>query len=201
MTLTSSDLARVERKPTTSIEAYDLYLRSRERYNRYSPEAFREALVFLRQAIELDSKFADAYGYLSACYLGPHIMRWNDVEGTLDQASAAAEKAVALGPESAVAQYRLGWVRSWQQRDEEAEMNFDRAVDLAPDLSEVFTYQGVHYLHTGDLQRALQLTTKALTIAPFVPLSEYHLGMEYLFLGRLEEVVAKLEIDRDRTPI
>ncbi len=113
VTLTSSDLARVERKPTTSIEAYDLYLRARERYNRYSPEAFRKALVFLRQAIELDPKFADAYGYLSACYLGPHIMRWNDVEGTLDQASAAAEKAVALDPESAVAQYRLGWVRSW----------------------------------------------------------------------------------------
>ena len=55
-------------------------------------------------------------------------MRWNDVEGTLDQASAAAEKAVALDSESAVAQYRLGWVLSWQQRDEEAETNFDRAV-------------------------------------------------------------------------
>lgn len=82
-------------------------------------------------------------------------MRWNDVEGTLDQAAAAAEKAVALDPESAVAQYRLGWVRSWQQRGKEAEINFDRAADLAPDLSEVFTYQGVHYLHTGDLQRTM----------------------------------------------
>ncbi len=200
VTLTSGDLARVERKPTTSIEAYDLYLRARERYNRYSPEAFREALVFLQKAIELDPNFADAYGYLSACYMGPHVFRWQNVEGTLDHASTAAEKAVALDPESAVAHYRLGWVRSWQQRDEEAEMSFDRAVDLAPDMPEVFIYQGVHNLRTGNLERALQLTTKALTMDPFAPLAEYHIGMEYLFLGRLEEAVAKLEIARDRTP-
>lgn len=64
VTLTSSDLARVECKPTTSIEAYGLYLRARERYNRYSPETFREAFVFLWQAIELDPKFADAYDFL-----------------------------------------------------------------------------------------------------------------------------------------
>lgn len=80
-------------------------------------------------------------------------------------------------------------------------MGFDRAAALAPDLPEVFTYQGVHYLRTGDLQRALQLTTKALTMDPFAPLSEYHMGMEYLFMGRLEEAVAKLEIARDRTPV
>ena len=109
-------------------------------------------------------------------------------------------KGRALDPDSAIAHTRLGWVQTWQRQYDDAEKNFDRAAALAPELAEVFSYQGVHYIRAGDPERALQLTTKALRLDPFAPQVDYHMGIEYLFLGRFEEAVAKLEIARDRTP-
>jgi adenylate cyclase len=200
VTLTSSDLARVERKPTTSIEAYDLYLRARERYYQYFGAAMAEAFELLERAIELDPEFADAHAYLSGCHTGAHIMQWPGVDGDLDLALASAQKAVALDSNSAVAHTRLGWAQTWKHRYDDAERSFDRAAALAPELAEVFSYQGVHYIRACDPERALQLTTKALRLDPFAPQVDYHMGMEYLFLGRFEEAVTKLEIARERTP-
>jgi adenylate cyclase len=200
VTLSATDKARVERKPTTSIEAYDLYLKGRERYFQYSGAAMAEAFGFLERAIELDPAFADAHAYLSACHMAAHIFRWSSVDGDLERALTSAEKAVALDPDSAIAHTRLGWVLTWQRRYDDAERNFDRAAALAPELAEVFSYQAVHYIRAGDPERALRLTTKAQRLDPFAPQVDYHMGMEYLFLGRFEEAVAKLEIARDRTP-
>ena len=65
VSLTPTDKAIIERKPTDSVEAYDLFLKGRSRYFLYTEEHLHAAAEFLARAIEIDPKFADAYGYLS----------------------------------------------------------------------------------------------------------------------------------------
>ena len=198
--LTPTDIARSDRRRTDSVEAYDHYLKARERYFRYTPEALAEAFSCLESAIELDANFADAYGYLSACCAQAHVFRWLQLDQPLDKALEAAERAVSLDPESVVAHTRLGFVQMWQRRYDEAAKCFEIAAVLGPEIAEVLVYQALLLIRIGNPNRALQLITKTLELDPFAPLTELHLGMVHLLLGRFEEAVANLETARDRTP-
>jgi serine/threonine-protein kinase len=56
------------RRPTESMEAYDLYLKGRYHWNRRSLPAFRAAIPLFEQAIERDPGFAAAYVGLADVY-------------------------------------------------------------------------------------------------------------------------------------
>jgi hypothetical protein len=53
--LSSSEIERATRKPTESLDAYDLYLRALEQFHKYSSEGLREATVLLRRALGIDA--------------------------------------------------------------------------------------------------------------------------------------------------
>ncbi|HVR28880.1 MAG TPA: protein kinase [Thermoanaerobaculia bacterium] len=49
------------RRPTESVEAYNLYLKGRYHWNRRTPDGFRNAIRFFEQAIAIDPGFALGY--------------------------------------------------------------------------------------------------------------------------------------------
>ena len=51
-TITPDEMKRIEQVPTTNPEAYDLYLRGQQYWNRRTPEDFRTAMNYYEQAIE-----------------------------------------------------------------------------------------------------------------------------------------------------
>jgi adenylate cyclase len=64
----AAELARVTKRETTSMQAYDLWLQGRAILNdpdRYTLEGTTEARQLFQKAIEVDPNFARAYGHLS----------------------------------------------------------------------------------------------------------------------------------------
>jgi serine/threonine protein kinase len=61
--------AEGERLPTSDMVAYDLYLRGRFAYSKWTPAGLDEAAVLFRQAIARDSGFALAYAWLANVYM------------------------------------------------------------------------------------------------------------------------------------
>ncbi|MFZ1560222.1 MAG: adenylate/guanylate cyclase domain-containing protein, partial [Saprospiraceae bacterium] len=59
----------VLKRYTDNIEAYQLYLKARYYYNKYTPDAFLQAIDYLNSAIEIEPDYAIAYSSLSYCYL------------------------------------------------------------------------------------------------------------------------------------
>lgn len=197
--LTPAEVAQTGGTPTSNIEAYELYLRGRQLYFHYSPDGFEGAIRCLNQSIELDPAFADAYAYLSACRVAKWIFHWSDDEDELTGARELAEKAVALAPGSPIALVRLAWVQTWQRQFEAAGENFDKAIAIAPNLSEAYVYKGQHHNFAGEPELGLKFTSRALELDPFAPV-DYHLGVEYLLLDRRDEAILTLERARNRTP-
>ena len=126
------------RRYTTNLEAYNLYLKGRYQWNRYSDEGLKNAVVDFQQAIDADPKYAPAYAMLASVYslmgyyrVGPTVELWNN-------AKAAAEKAISLDNSLAEAHASLGFVLGLQEhRWKESEAEHKRALQLNPASGEV----------------------------------------------------------------
>jgi TolB-like protein len=62
-----SEIERASRKPPESLNAYDLYLRGRAQFYRYSEEGFCEAITLLQQALAIDPFYAPAAALVCWC--------------------------------------------------------------------------------------------------------------------------------------
>jgi hypothetical protein len=59
---------QIEKKPTTSSEAYGLYLKGRYFWNKRTKETLQEAIEYFKQATAIDPKFALAYSGIADSY-------------------------------------------------------------------------------------------------------------------------------------
>src|SRR5207302_2236916 len=98
----------LEQRPTSSLVAYDAYLKGLEIFSKgFSTSIDREAAAQFERAVALDPKFAMAWAYLSLS----QSMRysWGQPTGDVgDTAGEAAEKAMALSPTLPKAYMALG---------------------------------------------------------------------------------------------
>src|SRR5262245_31088250 len=59
------EIARAQAKPTSSLTAYDLYLRAFALFVKGTPQSSLEALTLLNKAIEYDPNFSSAHGLIA----------------------------------------------------------------------------------------------------------------------------------------
>ncbi len=99
--LTPADVARLDARPTGSIEAYELYLQARASWNsgEGTPEILARMQPLLERAVRLDPRFALAWLELANVH-------WRAAEyldrtaARFDQAKAAFDTAVQLAPDT-----------------------------------------------------------------------------------------------------
>jgi TolB-like protein len=103
-TLVKAEIERAKRKPTDSLDAYDLYLRGLGLASGAAPEDNKEALKFFSKAIDLDPNFATAYGMAAWCHVSSHVNGWT-ANPALEMPSIAllARRAADYGSDDAVA--------------------------------------------------------------------------------------------------
>jgi adenylate cyclase len=201
VSLTPADKALADRKPTDSVPAYDLFLKGRANFNRYTLESLREAIKSFEDAIEIDPNFADAYGYLSFCYYYGWTLMFPGSDTTLDRANELAEKGVSLDGTSVIALARLGWIQGWLHRYDHAFMNFGKAIALAPDNAELYANFGNILNYWGDPESALGMFEKALSMDLVAPPNwEFQMGHSYLLLRQYEEALTRFKRMVERAP-
>lgn len=101
----------------------------------------------------------------------------------LPPAEAAARKAVALDPNSAMFQMFLGMVLSQQNRHVEARAMLRRARELDPFFPLMFANSAVVALHANEPKEAIEFATQAIAIDPEFWVGYFHLGSALLMLG------------------
>jgi adenylate cyclase len=201
VSLTPTDKALAERKQTDNVEAYDLFLRGRASYYRYTPEDLLEAKKCFEEAIEHDPKFADAYAYLSYCYFQGWASIWPGFDDNLDRANELAEKGVALDSTSAIALARLGWIQAFLRRYDQAIPNLEKAIDLAPINTDVLSTFAQVLNFWGNPERGLLLQEKAFGIDTVgQPNWEYQLGLSHFLLRQYDQAIAGFNRAIERAP-
>jgi TolB-like protein/class 3 adenylate cyclase/Tfp pilus assembly protein PilF len=113
VSLSPHDQARLTRRPTENLAAYDLFLRHQELVNR-SKGTFRtvstvkERIALLSQAVELDPNFALAWAKLGAEHARAYSIGIDGTASRLTLARQAIERALALAPNDIEVQIEEG---------------------------------------------------------------------------------------------
>ena len=156
-------------KPTTSLTAYECYMR----FNEYLRESVREAHGPIRDclehAVELDPNYANAWASLANMYVDEDRFGFNTRPGALDRALKAAQRAVQLAPESQTAYDQLAFTYFYRGDLDAFLAAADRTIQLNPNNTFALADMGNHLAYVGRWDKGVALTKKALALDPRPP--------------------------------
>ena len=194
--LTPRDRNIIARRYTTSIEAYDLYLKAQETYRRKSKERTDHARELFRRAIEADPSFAGAYAGLSHTYFVEWNSGWTEDAGVLDQAVELGEKAVALNEQLPEAHDGLALLYAYQRRWDESVAEAKRAVSLDPGYAKGYARLAEVLILAGRPDEAWALVETAMSLEPYYwsRLYQWVLGAASFVTSRYPEAINALSV-------
>jgi len=187
--LTSQDKIRLIEKPTKNNEAYNLYLRGRYFWNKYSKEWVLKAIDAFKEAISIDANYAlaycgmaDAYFRLSNVYFPPREV--------LPKAKEAALRALGIDDNLAEAHSSLGLIRVYYDHDwTGAEQEFRRALELDPYLVSAHQRYGSYLTFRDRFEESIKHYEIALELDPFSLQINMNLATTYYLQGEYERAV------------
>lgn len=162
-------VGRGQRRYSTDLEAYTLYLRGRELIDRRGTFSAQRAISLFEQVIARDPSFAPAYAGLAEAYAGqseeirgprnPNVIPFEAATALLGR---AAETAVRLDPLLAEAHAAMGLLHSRNLDWRRAEESYRRALELNPSLTQIhLAYALWTLIPLGKFTEAEQLLQRA----------------------------------------
>jgi TolB-like protein/Flp pilus assembly protein TadD len=187
--LTSRERSQLAEKPTESVEAYEWYLKGRHFLSRRTGTALQQAIDHFRKALTADPKFAQAWigladGLTLLTYYGG-----TSVDEVIEEARAAAEKALTLNPRLGEAHVSLGLIAMTEWKWAEADAHFRRGLELSPGYVPGYHWYGDLLQMTGQTEHAIATLGQALELDPLSLPVHMALGTSLIFAGREEEAV------------
>jgi adenylate cyclase len=144
----------------TDVYAYECFLRGRQFFHQI---ALMESRRMFEKAIEIDPGYAPAHSGLADVH--SWIYEW---EGAKDSDLKAAEwhsrKALSLAPNLAESHASRGFVLSLAKRYDEAEEEFNRAIQLSEKCYNAYYYYGRSCFSRGQVEQSANLFCKAAEV-------------------------------------
>ena len=184
---------------TKDAEAYQLYLKGRYRFERFTKEDFQAAAEFFDRAIARDPNYAAAYAGLADVYDNQAYYGYSGPEAW-DKARAMARRALELDPQNPEAHISLvGPDMSFSRNFEEAEAELRKGLALDPSYA-LGHFTAVWFnLEMGRTQEAVTEARKGVELDPLSPLHNLTLGWAYFYQRdynhAIEQTNKTLEID------
>ena len=170
--LRASLRSSAEARPTRDTDAYELYLKARQKTLPHRPAAedLEEALRLARRAVERDPGFAEAYALIAEIHAFRGFWNQGPRDQILAEARRAATAALEIEPELAyphavrgLAIAILDW--NWEEGYRQAK----RAAELDPNDSRSLSLCAVLSLTRGKSSEAVELAYRAYELNPINP--------------------------------
>jgi len=177
--------------PTKNLEAYNLYLKGRFFFNKFTEQGLRKGLEFFQHALLQDPGYARAYAGIADCWCNL-ADDWVVPDDAYPRAKSAAERALQHDSELAEAITSIGKVLCWYEWDfAGAERQLRRAVVLNPNYAEAHFVFGSTLPAVGLLGEAVEELRKALTLDPLSAHFSRWLARLLLYAGDFAGAVAQ----------
>jgi TolB-like protein/class 3 adenylate cyclase/Tfp pilus assembly protein PilF len=191
-----AEIDRAKRKPTDSLDAYNLYLRGLSKlYQLDTKQSVEEALRLFKMALEIDPDFASAYVGAASCYVSAKGYGWS--AGTpheIIEVRQLAQRGMSLGKEDASVLAFSAWALAYYTRDLRTGSGLiDRALAMNSNLAEAWHYGGWIKNWLGEREVALERFARAMRLSPLdqqIALMKAGTAHCLFFLGRYDEAAS-----------
>ncbi len=192
--LRQSEIERAARKPTDSLDAYDLYLRALAQFHKYTEEGMGEAVALGKRALAIDPSYAPAAALIGWCRLLQRVQGWGAVsEAEIAEAVLLARQAIEGGRDDPDVLSMAGYTISFLAGEHSAAVaTIDRALVLNPNSAQAWGALGWVLGMQHQPNPAIQALQQAMRLSPFDPLGFFFaagLAFVHLVAGRHEEAI------------
>jgi TolB-like protein/class 3 adenylate cyclase/tetratricopeptide (TPR) repeat protein len=175
-----SEIERAIRKPTESLDAYDLYLRALAQVHKYTAEGTRSAIALLMRALANDPFYAPVAAMIGWCRLLQKRESWGPVsDAEAAEGLSLARRAVEAGKNDPDALWMGGYVIAvFAGERDTATSAIDRALTLNPNSAYAWGAKGWVLSFGNQWGPAIEALQRAMRLSPLDPLG-------YTFAGGL----------------
>ncbi|HVF31263.1 MAG TPA: tetratricopeptide repeat protein [Pyrinomonadaceae bacterium] len=155
---------------------------------------FVRATDYFREATQLDNKNLKAQAGLSeALALDGNMMLVGGAAkygaNYLTTARQRFDEALKYNNKNSPAYFGLAEIFSEENKEPEAIANYEKALSLDKDLTEIYVPLGILYYQRGEIAKAEELLTKAIAISPEDAQTQYFLGLIRYSQNRNEDAL------------
>src|SRR5262245_40282725 len=192
--LKTAEIERVWRKPTESLDAYDLYLRALA-LSCYTREENLQAVQLLRKVLKLDPHFANAYGLAALCIFWQKAFGWiSPSDPTIEEGIQMARTAADEARNEPEALWMAGGVLGLLGGDLEGGLALiERSLSLNPNSANACTYSSLLHAYLGDYESAIALGERSMRLSPHDPIGYHNIvafAWAHFMVGRYEEAAS-----------
>ena len=192
--VSAAESARLARVHTVKPEAYELYLKGRYHYYKWTPQDFRVAIDYFQKAINVDSGWAPPYAGLATSYGWLWIDGGMPAQEVLPRFTAALKTAMAIDDSDPEVRYALAASAFYYRWDwAEADREFQRALVLDPNLVEARFEYAWFLSAIGRHQEALAQAQSAVDRDPLSVSANLALGSIYSEARQDDPAIAQLQ--------
>tara|TARA_B100000809_G_scaffold95005_1_gene93663 strand:+ start:20997 stop:22781 length:1785 start_codon:yes stop_codon:yes gene_type:complete len=184
-------------KPTATIKqdinAYELYLKSKENFNKFQNKNILLAVEQIEKVLDIDNSCpfyhaakAKYYSYLGLLNIIPKKQAF-----TISKKSA--EIAISLDPTDAEANYAIGVVSYFFEKDISKSQKYsDLALKYRPNYTDALLGGSVTDGLSNNHKRAIERIKKAREIDPLTPTNIYYHAAALLRMGKYKEALIEV---------
>ena len=180
------DKDAIMKRPTDNLEAYELYMKARDRWYTRNEKGYHDAVELYGRALKLDPEFtqahvgmANAYNSMGFHAVIPPVQAYRKAEESL-------KKALSIDDTQSDAYASMGWIDLYFKWDmEKAKNNFKKAIDLNPSNALAHIWYRDYLLVMGQWEDAIAEMNEGMKVDPlsgnmiFFPIVTYGLAGKY----------------------
>ena len=185
---------KAKRRPRKNLGAWGLYHLAVAEFYKFDTESNLRCQDLLRQCIALDAELSSAHSRLAyAIVLSMVYFDAAPDQGRLDEALAAAKRAIALDDQDANSYFTLGRVHLARREYNLAIDALEYAIELNPCLAVSYCGLGDSLAYEGRLDEAIEKFEIAIRLCPHDPFRwafYAYRSLAHLFLGEYDEAAS-----------
>lgn len=179
-------------KPTENQAAYELYLKGRHFWNRRTEADIKKALHYFQEAVAKDPSYALALvGVADSYAILPNYSN-DPPKAEIEQALAAARKAIELDDSLAEAHTALANALGADFQFAASEIEFKRAFAMNPNYASAHQWYGELLQSLGRFDEAIAELRRAHELDPLSMIINVVLASTYYSAGRMDEATQQL---------
>jgi serine/threonine-protein kinase len=175
---------------TENIEAYQLFLKGRYHFNKFSPDDFSKAIEYFKEAIAIDPEYAIAYSGLADCNFDASYFKWLPGEVSINKAIEYAEKGIQIDDNCSECHISSARIELWYHWDfQKALEALEKGVVINPNSVEGNRQLGAWHMIMENYNEANKYLKKADDLDSFSLLNLFYIGGYHVWDGDYEKVI------------